>query len=314
MRTLTLFFLLATLLACKPRVPREYIQPDDMEDLLYDYYIGKAMASRSDEVGYNQRAYRLAVLKKHGVTEAQFDSSLVYYYGDAERLKKIYDAVASRLEGVATGLGASAGEMNKYATLGASGDTADIWNGPRRTLLLPVAPYNRLSFRLDADSTYRRGDQFQLNLNAQFLYQAGTKDGLVYVAVDYEGDSTSVHYTRVSSTGECTLMVPRNTEAAVKSIRGFVYLGNGATQSPLQKLLFIDGIQLIRFHAKPEDLQAAEEAKQRQAREEARLDSMRRAGGQGGATPNTVINDETTLRSPQRPGRVPMLQAGRGGN
>lgn len=277
MRRWIFFVLLAVLTGCKPQVPGQYIQPDDMEEILYDYYLGKAMASRTDSVGYNQTAYRLAVLKKYGVTEAEFDSSLVYYYGNAERLKRIYDAVSARMESEATALGASAGEMNKYASLGTSGDTADVWNGARRMLLLPVPPYNRYDFRLDADSTYRRGDQFQLNLSSLFMYQAGTRDGMLYVAVDYEGDSTAVYTSRLTSSGECTLMIPRYTEAAAKCIRGFVYLGNGATQSPMQKLMFIDGIQLIRFHAKEEELQAAEQARQREADSKARLDSIRRA-------------------------------------
>ena len=30
---------LATLIACKPSVPKEFIQPGDMEDILYDYHV-----------------------------------------------------------------------------------------------------------------------------------------------------------------------------------------------------------------------------------------------------------------------------------
>ena len=64
--------------ACKPTIPGDVIQPDDMEDLLYDYYVAQGI--RSD---YSQgEDYRLQynhglVFKKYGVTEAQFDSSMV---------------------------------------------------------------------------------------------------------------------------------------------------------------------------------------------------------------------------------------------
>ena len=71
------------LLACKPTVPGEYISPDDMVDVLYDYYVSQAMAdqdTKDGKMGYNRRVYFLAVLKKHGVTEAEFDSSMVYYH------------------------------------------------------------------------------------------------------------------------------------------------------------------------------------------------------------------------------------------
>ena len=32
------------LAACKPRIPSQVIQPDDMEDVLYDYYLASGMS------------------------------------------------------------------------------------------------------------------------------------------------------------------------------------------------------------------------------------------------------------------------------
>ena len=32
------------MVACEPKVPKTYIQPDDMEDILYDFYVSKGMA------------------------------------------------------------------------------------------------------------------------------------------------------------------------------------------------------------------------------------------------------------------------------
>ena len=83
---------LATLIACKPGVPKEYIQPGDLEDILYDYYVAQALAAdeHTDNTNFERSRYFLAVLKKHGVTQAEFDSSMVYYYGHLDRLKPIY--------------------------------------------------------------------------------------------------------------------------------------------------------------------------------------------------------------------------------
>ena len=53
-----LLFVLLLLAACHPGVPKQYIQPDEMEDLLYDYHLSQAMArNTSDSVevrNYNQ--------------------------------------------------------------------------------------------------------------------------------------------------------------------------------------------------------------------------------------------------------------------
>ena len=42
--------LLLMALACKPTVPSEYIQPSELEDLLYDYHVAEAMA-KNDGAG-----------------------------------------------------------------------------------------------------------------------------------------------------------------------------------------------------------------------------------------------------------------------
>jgi len=37
---------LLLLMACTPSVPSDVIQPGDMEDILYDYHVAKAMGSQ----------------------------------------------------------------------------------------------------------------------------------------------------------------------------------------------------------------------------------------------------------------------------
>ena len=101
--------------ACKPSIPTEIIQPDDMEDLLYDYYVAQNITGDQHD-GYDYRAkYNNGlVFKKHEVTEAEFDSSLVYYYNHIEDLYKIYESVQARLSNEAIELGASVGDVERY--------------------------------------------------------------------------------------------------------------------------------------------------------------------------------------------------------
>ena len=66
------------------------------------------------ESDYNQTLYLLAALEKNGVTRADFDSSLVYYYRRAERFSAIYKRVAERLTDEAQEYGASAGELGQF--------------------------------------------------------------------------------------------------------------------------------------------------------------------------------------------------------
>ncbi len=253
-KTIAAAILAAMMLAgCKPQVPSEYIQPDDMADILYDYYVSKALAAQGDSADYNRSLYYLDVLRKHSVTESEFDSSLVYYYSHAERLAKIYENVSKRMQNEATRLGASVGEAGQFANLTSTGDTANIWKEAACAFLVPAPPYNRIDFSIKADSTFRRGDSFVLSMTANFMFQSGTKDGIVCAKVSYTGDSTAVFHANVNVSGLSRLQIPANDGADIKEIDGFIYLGQGSDDSFTRKMLFIDGIRLIRFHRKKDD-------------------------------------------------------------
>ncbi len=247
--------------ACTPSVPSDVIQPDEMEDILYDYYISQAMAGQAlnqKDASYDRYVYFSAVLQKHGVTEADFDSSLVYYYSNAKRLHGIYSSLSERIGNEAMGLGASVSEFNKYSSLSESGDTANIWQDATSLLLTPYAPSNKFTFSIKADSTYKVGDSFLVNFMSDFIYQAGTKDAVVYVAVRYDNDSVSTHVTHIGVSGVSRLRIPANDESKVSNIDGFVYLNRGSDDSRTLKLLFISQMQFVRFHKKemPKAVQA----------------------------------------------------------
>ena len=247
--------------ACTPSVPSDVIQPDEMEDILYDYYISQALAGQAlnqKDASYDRYVYFSAVLQKHGVTEAEFDSSLVYYYSNAKRLHGIYSSLSERIGNEAMGLGASVSEFNKYSSLSESGDTANIWQDATSLLLTPYAPSNKFTFSIKADSTYKVGDSFLVNFMSDFIYQAGTKDAVVYVAVRYDNDSVSTHVTHIGVSGVSRLRIPANDESRVSNIDGFVYLNRGSDDSRTLKLLFISQMQFVRFHKKemPKAVQA----------------------------------------------------------
>lgn len=237
------------MVACKPSVPDQYLQPGVMEDILYDYYVSKATANHSGNSAYERSAYYYATLRKHGVTEAEFDSSLVYYYTHAERLNAIYNSVTKRLSDEAKRLGASVGELGEYANLTANGDTSNVWTDATSAILMPVPPFNRVDFTLKADTAYHRGDSFLLSFVTDFMYQSGMKDLVAYVAVTYTNDSVAVSQTHVSMSGLNKMSIGGNDNDDIKRIDGFLYLTRGATDNATQKMLFVHNIQLIRFHS-----------------------------------------------------------------
>lgn len=254
---------LLMMLSCKPGTPSQYIQPDEMEDILVDYHLARAMADNADvsfeERDYYHSLYEEAVMQKHGVTKAEFDSSLVYYYRRADRFTDIYKRVAERLEEQALVLGATEGEIGKYSSFGTVGDTANIWVERSMQVLLPTPPYNKWSFELEVDSTFRGGDSFLMQFMSDFLYQDGTRDGVLYLAATYDNDTTVSRNYHFSTVGLSQMRLPALDNHAIQRLRGYFYLGGGMTRSTTVRMLFLSNIQLIRFHDKKKEEEIHEE-------------------------------------------------------
>lgn len=284
---------IALLSSCKPSVPPEYIQPDDMEDLIYDYHLAQGIASQQDgNQDYNRELTFELVLKKHGLTQAQFDSSLVYYYTRADRFQEIYKHVQERLDTEAEKYGAATNDVRITAN-SLSGDTTDVWKGNRALMLINDRPYHLYQFSQKADTSYRAGDSFMMSLNSTWLMQQGNRQASIYLAITYENDSTVKQYSTISTSGPTTLRVPYCKER-VKEIKGFMMCGmrpNNDNSSNLC-LLFMNDIQLIRFRNKlsdtPAELHQPADTMASPKDEPAQFDTLHKPMRQMGNRPLTI--------------------------
>ena len=247
---------------CKPGVPSEYLQPGEMEDILYDYHVADGMAYAEGnyaDLSYRRKAYREAALRKHGVTEAELDSSLVYYYRHTEELHEIYANLAKRLNNDAIALGATANELSQFGSVTAQGDTATVWRNERTVALIPQAPYNTVSFDVKADTAYHKGDKMILSFDNQFIFQDGIKDGIAMLAVTYINDSTATLINHITSDMPYNLQIADADRIGIKRVWGFIHLGNGgSTSSQSLKLMSVSNMRLLRMHTSSQKDDAGE--------------------------------------------------------
>lgn len=301
--SVAIVLLMVFMVGCKPSVPSEYIQPGDMEDILYDFHVSQAMAKEAcnGNYDYKKNLYFQAVLKKYDVSEAVFDSSLVYYYSHADRLKKIYLRVAERLNDDAKVLGASVGDIGKYSQYSESGDTANIWKYESYMMLMPKPTVNRFDFHVDADTSFYKGDSFMFQFLSDFVYQSGVREAVVCLVAKYEGDSIVQTSSRISTAGMTQLRIPRYREGTLKEMNGFILLNGNEEDNDIRKLMFISQIQLIRFH------HHKEQDDQKNSPEN-KTDSLPRTPDSPGRTPDT-----TSHRTIQRTGGPALSPQGRAG-
>lgn len=240
--------------SCKPSLPSGVLSKGKMTDILYDYHLALAMAHMDDNGDKGQSlAYREAVLRKHDVTSAEFDSSMVYYMRHTELLEDVYKDLTDRYNNEITAMGGSAKEGGEFANLSATGDTANVWNLATSMVFMPVKPFNSTSFDIKVDSTFHKGDRLMLDFDAQFIYQDGMRNGVAMLAVQFGNDSIAQRTIMIQSSQHYSVELSDADSLGIKSVKGFFMLMNGdngtdvSSQTTL-KLMFLEHIKLIRMH------------------------------------------------------------------
>lgn len=87
--------------SCKPGIPKDIIQPDEMEKILHDIHIVDGYVSNiptPDSAKKVASPLYKGIFKKYGVDSAMHAKSMDYYYHRPDILTKMYDNISARLE------------------------------------------------------------------------------------------------------------------------------------------------------------------------------------------------------------------------
>jgi len=89
-----------TVSACKPGVPSELIQEEEMTEILYDIHVADAYISMiyvPDSARRVAAAYYKGIYKKYDIDSALYAKSLNYYSERPDVFSKMYEGVKDRL-------------------------------------------------------------------------------------------------------------------------------------------------------------------------------------------------------------------------
>jgi hypothetical protein len=92
----------ALLYSCKPGIPKNIIQPNEMEKVLFDIHVIDGYAtelsySTPDSLKKIISPLYKGVYKKHGIDSALYNHSLDYYYKHPDQMKEMYDHIIAAL-------------------------------------------------------------------------------------------------------------------------------------------------------------------------------------------------------------------------
>lgn len=240
-----LFFttlLLVSVASCERR-PKNVLSKGKMEDVLYDYHLARSMAENfpPDQM-YKQRYYVQGVFDKYGISEADFDSSMVWYCRHTEDMSDIYKKVQERLKSNISKMNKLITESQRNPIGAASGDSLNIWIFAKNTRLTGDDIHDKIVFSISPDSTFHPRDAFEWNVNfiSTGMMNAGATMSL---SICYENDSTVTQIAQLMGSGSRSLRVQNNLPVPIRKINGFIYVPKG-----IQGAIVIQTKALKRYH------------------------------------------------------------------
>lgn len=234
---------------CKPKVPSQYIQEGKMRRILYDYIIASEMARQHSSDSLLMLSYKEAIMKKHGVTVAEFDSSMVYYTRHTRLLYGIYEKIAKQLEEDAIAQGASLSDINKYGHIDSASDTASVWPAERAFVLSPYLTMNTRNFSWRTDTSYHKGDKLVFDFDASYISPEGMHNAMAVVVVKYAGDSTVTFNRSIASSGHYSITVMDSKRKGIEQLRCMFFLSRPDNLNRVQ-LLAIKNLKAVKLHTK----------------------------------------------------------------
>lgn len=232
---------LALLSSCGKEIPDEIIQPSKMEKVLYDYHLTLGMSENSKNT--EKEARKKYIFQKHGITAADFDSSMVWYTRESQELMSIYENLNKRFKREyehVERLLESREEANTRSF--ASGDTVDVWMKENILWFTKSPLNNRLTFEIKADSTFHPRDAFDWNMDYYFMTEG---EAIMGLNVIYENDSVIGMTKSITESGPQSIYLHTDSAYNIKSLNGFVYVPQNQAKQPN---ILLHKINLTRYH------------------------------------------------------------------
>ncbi|MDE5608506.1 MAG: DUF4296 domain-containing protein [Muribaculaceae bacterium] len=234
-RILASALLAATFAGCK-HVPSGVIRPDKMSELLADIYQGESMVEYNSNIYFTdstKKVVKQSIFAANGVTQTDFDSSLVWYGHNIGEFVKVCDgAIAileTRLEEIPPDAVAS--------SIRVAGDSAQVWALPTYYRITDKAPSHYISFLLDSDDEWQPGDTYDLNMKIT----PGASPVRTTLAVDYDNGLTQYINASSATTGWLKTHLQIDSTMTPTRVYGFINFDPAAGE-----IIYLDSVSLLR--------------------------------------------------------------------
>ncbi|HET7734121.1 MAG TPA: DUF4296 domain-containing protein [Paludibacter sp.] len=233
--------------ACNAR-PKGVLNQSDMINVLTDLHkLDGSMAAKG--IPYDQfdkkNEYYISVLSQYGITQAEFDSSLVWYSRNPKNFDKIYDKVIDRLTDLQNDI--NKGKYHPVDSVELAKIRYNIWNKRIKYVLTKDSARTHLAFEIQ-DQNFMLGDVYTLKFLQRIAPEDSSTNQLIRFQINYVNGRVRGVIKKAyndSLTRRFTLRISSIHPSKIKSISGEL-LGSSAYKGKLN--VMVDSISLIRSY------------------------------------------------------------------
>ena len=230
--------------SCDSR-PRGVLTSKKMEKLMVEIHVleGSLRASgNAYDRGETSQKYYQALFYKFGITEAEFDSSLVWYTKHPKKFEKIYLNVVASVDTL--GADVRKGKYHPVDSAAVSGEM-NLWAKATKYVYTKDSARTKLNFKIE-NVELLPGDYYELH----FLHRVGASDSSLnphaVMYVNYKDNIVDSLYTKTRNDSvlrRYTMIFKARKNMKVESLSGYL-LGNDSSKGKMNA--YIDSVKLMR--------------------------------------------------------------------
>ena len=236
-------FLVLFLLTTCSKVPDHILSEKKMQEVVIDMHLAEAIIS-SDYQKYNNDSIKKvlfqSVFAKHQITQAEYDSALVWYARNLDIYLQVYDRAKLDVEQQIKDLG----DVQAKAAPSSNQDSIDIW--PRRSSaeLNPKALFNGIVFDIEPDASYSSGSSFVLGMKVWGLKKNSNYYPEVRISA-HQGDTIITTNQKLTKDGYNEVILKSLPTRQVRRVYGYIRLDNA--DSTYYKV-YLDSLNLMKYN------------------------------------------------------------------
>ncbi len=220
--------------------PDEVLPKEEMAQLLADIHIGESIVDAEHTKYYNdslKKVVKQSILVKHGVTQAQLDTSFAWYGYNIEEYIAVYDRVIEILDNDIKELGAG---KEEHVKISLDGDSVDTWQEINHYNFSRYSPSQFITFNLSKDRYWEKGDFYTWRMKL-INNITPLKWG---IAADYEDGTSEFINMTISNEGWNEIKLITDSTKSLNRVYGYIFVVPNENE-----VIYLDSITLVRMRS-----------------------------------------------------------------